>query len=75
MAPTLDKGNIVASGKGSDFHSGEFVAFYIGDKLLVKRCIADPGDWVNIYEDGNVYVNNELYDILAKRPFLLGLRV
>ena len=43
MAPTLDKGNIVASGKGSDFHSGEFVAFYIGDKLLVKRCIADPG--------------------------------
>ncbi|MGN1023502.1 MAG: signal peptidase I, partial [Lachnospiraceae bacterium] len=26
--------------------------------VLVKRVIAGPGDWVDIDEDGNVYVNN-----------------
>ena len=36
------------------------VAFYIGNKILVKRCIAGPGQWVNLDGEGNVYVDGEL---------------
>jgi signal peptidase I len=38
------------------------VAFYLGNKILIKRCIAVSGDFVNIDADGNVYVNDELID-------------
>lgn len=59
MNPTLEEGNIVVSLKGSEFERGDLVAFYIGNKILVKRYIAGPGQWVNIDEDGNVYVDGE----------------
>ena len=59
MSPTLKEGQIVVSIKGSDFKQHDLVAFYIGNKLLVKRVIAGPGDVVNITEDGTVYVNNQ----------------
>lgn len=62
MTPTLMEGDIVLSLKGSDFQTGDLVAFYLGNKLLVKRCIAGPGQWVNIDEAGNVYVNDMLLD-------------
>lgn len=59
MMPTLNEGDIVISVKGSDFEVGDLVAFYIGNKILVKRCIAGPGQWVDIDEEGNVYVDGE----------------
>ena len=59
MTPTLSDGNIVVSVKSSDFQSGDIIAFYYNNKILIKRVIAEPGDWVNIEEDGTVYVNNE----------------
>ena len=62
MAPTLDEGALVISVKGSDFAPGDLVAFYMGNKILVKRCIAGPGQWVDIDADGNVYVDGELLD-------------
>ena len=62
MVPTLDEGDIVISVKGSDFEPGDLVAFYMGNKILVKRCIAGPGQWVDIDADGNVYVDGELLD-------------
>ena len=62
MVPTLDEGDIVISIKGSDFAPGDLVAFYMGNKILVKRCIAGPGQWVDIDADGNVYVDGELLD-------------
>lgn len=62
MAPTLDEGDVVISVKGSDFAPGDLVAFYMGNKILVKRCIAGPGQWVDIDADGNVYVDGELLD-------------
>ena len=55
MTPTLNEGDIVVSVKGSDFAPGDLVAFYLGNKILVKRCIAGPGQWVDIDADGNVY--------------------
>lgn len=62
MTPTLNEGDIVVSVKGSDFAPGDLVAFYLGNKILVKRCIAGPGQWVDIDADGNVYVDGELLD-------------
>lgn len=66
MTPTLNEGDIVVSIKGSDFEPGDLVAFYLGNKILVKRCIAGPGQWVDIDEDGNVYVD----DKLLEEPYL-----
>ena len=62
MTPTLNEGDIVVSVKGSDFDPGDLVAFYLGNKILVKRCIAGPGQWVDIDEEGNVYVDGALLD-------------
>lgn len=59
MTPTLDEGEIVISVKGSSFQQGDIVAFYYNNKILVKRLIAMPGDWVDIDEFGNVFVNGE----------------
>lgn len=62
MTPTLDEGQIVVSVKGYEFEPGDLVAFYIGNKLLVKRVIASPGDMVDIHEDGTVFVNGKELD-------------
>ena len=62
MAPTLKEKEIVVSIKGSSFKTGDVVAFYYNNKILVKRVIANPGDWVDISEDGTVYVNNTALD-------------
>lgn len=57
MTPTLEDGQIVVSVKTSRFEQGDLVAFYIGNKILIKRVIAGPMDTVMIYEDGSVAVN------------------
>lgn len=62
MTPTLNEGDIVATIKSNTFESGDLVCFYIGNKLLVKRYIAGAGQWVDIDEDGNVYVDGERLD-------------
>ena len=62
MSPTLTEGNIVLSVKGSNFKSGDIMAFYYNNNILVKRVIAQAGDWVDITADGTVYVNNVALD-------------
>lgn len=62
MSPTLTDGQIVVTLKGSKFESGELVAFYYGNKLLIKRVIAGPADWVDLDESGSVFVNGDLLD-------------
>lgn len=62
MVPTLNEGDIVVSVKGSDFEPGDLMCFYLGNKLLVKRYIAGPGQWVEIDENGNVSVDGELLE-------------
>ena len=62
MTPTLNEGEIVVSVKGSAFEPGDLVAFYLGNKILVKRCIAGPGQWVDINENGDVFVDGKLLD-------------
>ena len=62
MTPTLTEGDIVLSVKGTKFETGDVVGVYYGSKILVKRIIAQAGEWVNIDARGNVYVNNQLID-------------
>ena len=57
MTPTLSDGDIVVSLKRSSFEQGDVVAFYYNNKILIKRVIAGPGDWVDVKEDGTVFVN------------------
>ncbi len=67
MAPTLEDGNIVVSVTTSELETGDVIAFYYNNKILVKRVIAGPGDWVNIDEDGTVYVN----DVEIDEPYVI----
>lgn len=62
MAPTLNNGEIVLSIKGGSFARGDVIAFYYNNKILVKRVIANPGEWVDITPDGVVSVNGEPLD-------------
>lgn len=38
---------------------GEIVAFYYNNKVLVKRLIAFPGEWIDIDDTGYVSINGE----------------
>lgn len=62
MVPTLKDGQIVITVKNSNFKQGDIVAFYQGNKLLIKRFIAGPADWVDIDQEGNISVNGTVLD-------------
>lgn len=62
MSPTVDEGEIVVALKGSDFECGDVVVLSYNNKLLVKRVIAGPSQWVDIDANGNVYVDGKLID-------------
>lgn len=59
MTPTMQNGDIVFTLKTSNFQNGDVLAFYYNNKILVKRVIACPGEWVDMEEDGTVFVNNQ----------------
>ncbi len=62
MTPTLETGQIVIAQNSSGFEPGELIAFYYNNKVLVKRVIGSPGDWINIDSEGTVSVNGEVLD-------------
>jgi signal peptidase I len=62
MNGTLDSGDVVISVKSSNLQTGDVIAFYYNNNILVKRVMANPGDWVDIDKEGNVYVNNKLIE-------------
>ena len=57
MTPTLQSGQIVIAKNTKKFTPGELIAFYYNNRVLVKRVIGSPGDWIDIDDDGNVSVN------------------
>ncbi|MBQ6121950.1 MAG: signal peptidase I [Clostridia bacterium] len=59
MTPLLHQGEIVIAPRGTAFQKGDVIAFYFNNKILVKRVIANAGEWVNIDADGNVFINDE----------------
>ena len=66
MTPSLYEGDIVVAPKGSSFQKGDIIAFYYNNKILVKRVIANAGEWVNIDEDGNVFID----DVPLDEPYI-----
>ena len=66
MTETLHDGDIVVALNGSDYKTGDVVAFYYNNNILVKRVIANAGDWVDIDEEGNVFVN----DVQLDEPYI-----
>lgn len=62
MTPTLNDGELVISVKTSEWEKGDIIAFYYNNKILVKRVIAASGEWVELDDEGNLYLNGELQD-------------
>ena len=62
MTPTLQNGEIVFSIKKPAMEYQDIIAFYYNNDILVKRVIATPGQWVDIDEEGNVYINDQLLE-------------
>lgn len=67
MTPTLQDGEIIFSVKTAELEPGDVVAFYYNNKILVKRVICGPGDWIDMDEDGTVYVNQ----VRLNEPYLV----
>ena len=59
MEPTLSNGDIVLLMKTTRFERGDLCAFTWNNKLLVKRVVGLPGDWIEIDTDGTVYLNGD----------------
>ncbi len=59
MKPLLNDGDIVLTVKDNKFKTGDIVAFYHGNKILIKRVIGVESDFVNIDKDGILYVNGK----------------
>ena len=62
MSPTINEGEIVVSIKGSRFECGDVIVLSFNNKLLVKRVMAGPGQWFDLDQDGNVYIDGKLID-------------
>ena len=61
-------GNSIFSVKNKHLEQGDIVAFYYNNKILIKRVVANAGDWVDMDPDGTVYVN----DRELEEPYLTG---
>ena len=62
MTNTLQDRDIVIALRGSSYETGDVIAFYYNNNILIKRVIAHTGQWVDISEDGTVYVDNVRID-------------
>lgn len=59
MEPNLNDGDIVILAKTDKLDTGDLCAFYYSNKILIKRVIAVPGDYLWIESDGTVFLNGE----------------
>lgn len=73
MTPTLYQGDIVVSMKARDLKAGDVIAFYYNNEILVKRLVGVPGDWIDIDQEGNVYLNGVLLDEPYVKDKSLGM--
>jgi len=62
MEPSLNDGDIVLLVKKKDLQTGDLCAFYYSNKILIKRVIATPGDYIWIESDGTVFLNGNALD-------------
>ncbi len=62
MEPSLNDGDIVLLAKNKNLETGDLCAFYYSNKILIKRVIATPGDYLWIEADGTVFLNGQALD-------------
>ena len=62
MEPSLNDGDIVLLVKTDRLETKDFCAFYYSNKILIKRIIATPGDYIWIESDGTVFLNGAALD-------------
>ena len=72
MEPTLVNGDVVLLTKTTSFDRGELCGFSWNNKLLIKRIIGIPGDWIEIDMDGTVYLNGEKLDEPYAQQLAMG---
>lgn len=72
MEPNLNDGDIVLLAKTDKLEQGDLCAFYYSNKILIKRVIATPGDYLWIESDGTVFVNGLELDEPYLREKALG---
>lgn len=66
MTDTLQDQDIALAIRGADCETGDVIAFYYNNKILVKRVIANQGQWVDIDKNGNVYVDG----MMLQEPYV-----
>ena len=62
MEPTLHDGDIIVLSITDDFAIGDLCGFYYQNKLLLKRVIGLPGNYIEIDSEGTVYVDGQELD-------------
>lgn len=62
MEPTLEDGDVIVLMKTKNYQTGELCGFYWQNKLLLKRVIGLPGNYIEIDDQGNVYVDGRELD-------------
>jgi len=62
MEPNLTDGDFVLLIKTDKLKTGDLSAFYYSNKILIKRIIAVPGDYLWIESDGTVFLNGKELD-------------
>lgn len=62
MSDTLHERDVVVSLRRANCETGDIVAFNYNNKILVMRVIAKAGQWVDIDDDGNVFVDKQPID-------------
>ena len=72
MKPTFNENDIVLALKTKNIKTGDVIAFYHGNKILVKRVIASSGNYVDIDEEGNVYINGYIINEPYVKEKILG---
>ncbi len=59
MSPTLEDGQILIVSKMSEVESGDIIAFYYNNKVLVRRVVATGNEQISIDIFGSVSVNGK----------------
>lgn len=62
MAETLLDGDVVIALNQKKCDTGDVIAFYYNNTVLVKRVIATSGQWVDMDENGNVFIDGVLLE-------------
>lgn len=62
MEPTLENNDIIVLIKTNRFGIGDLCSFSWNNRMLIKRVIGVPGDWIEIDSGGTVYVNGQEID-------------